>query len=183
MQSEKLIESQIEQTRQIINQVEKLKSLDQKALTWRENPSSWNILECLEHLNLYGDFYLPQIEEKIKSSKTINEVEFKSGWLGNYFAQSMLPKEKLNKMNTFKDKNPLNSDLQKVVIDRFLEQEIRLLDLLNLSRNVSLNKVKIEITISRFIKLKLGDTFLFLINHIIRHMKQIEKIQLKMNAA
>jgi len=171
------IQQCIEQTRQIINQVEKLKSYDLATLTWRANPTSWSILECLEHLNLYGNFYLPQIEDKIKKSNTKNELEFKSGLLGNYFAKSMLPKEKLNKMKTFKDKNPLHAQLDKGVIDIFLSQQIRLLDLLNRSNNISLNKVKIETSISSIIKIKLGDTFQFLINHMIRHLKQIENIK------
>ncbi|KIX22368.1 hypothetical protein SY27_00460 [Flavobacterium sp. 316] len=180
MQSKNLIESLLEQTRQIINQTEKLKNYDLQILTWKENENSWSILECLEHLNLYGDFYLPQIENKIKNSTTKTEFEFKSGILGNYFAKSMLPKEKLNKMKTFKDKNPLNANLDKTVIDQFIKQQIKLLDLLNQSRNVSLNKVKIQTSISSLIKLKLGDTFQFFVNHIIRHLNQIERIQTAM---
>jgi hypothetical protein len=140
-------------------------------------------LECLEHLNLYGDFYLPQIESKIENSTTKNDFEFKSGILGNYFAKSMLPKEKLNKMKTFKDKNPLNANLDKTVIDKFINQQIKLLDLLNQSRNVSLNKVKIQTSISSLIKLKLGDTFQFFINHIVRHLNQIDRIHNAMKNA
>ncbi|WP_291287398.1 DinB family protein [Flavobacterium sp.] len=183
MQSEKLIQMLLEQTRQIINQAEKLKNYDLNALTWRENETSWSILECLEHLNLYGDFYLPQIESEIKQSTTKADVEFKSGILGSYFAKSMLPKEKPNKMRTFKDKNPLNTKLDQSVIDRFVNQQIKLLELLNQSGKVSLNNVKIKISISNFIKLKLGDTFQFLINHMIRHFNQIDRIQIAMKNA
>jgi hypothetical protein len=183
MQSENLIQTLIEQTRQIINQIEKLKNYDLPTLTWKENETSWSIIECIEHLNLYGDFYLPQMENKIKSSNTKNETEFKSGFLGNYFAKSMLPKEKLNKMKTFKDKNPLNAKLDVSVIDKFINQQIKLLDLLNQSRSVSLNKIKIQTSISSLLRLKLGDAFQFFINHAIRHLKQIEKIQTKMTHA
>jgi hypothetical protein len=52
--------------------------------------------------------------------------------------------------------------------------------LLNQSRNVSLNKLKIQTSISSLIKLKLGDTFQFFINHIIRHLNQIDRIQTAM---
>jgi hypothetical protein len=183
MQSEKLIQTLLEQTREIINQAEKLKSYDLNTLTWKENEISWSILECLEHLNLYGDFYLPQIESKIENSTTKTDIEFNSGILGNYFAKSMLPKEKLNKMKTFKDKNPLNANLDKTVINKFINQQIKLLDLLNQSRNVSLNKMKIQISISSLVKLKLGDTFQFFINHIIRHLNQIDRIQTEMKNA
>jgi hypothetical protein len=135
------------------------------------------MLECLEHLNLYGDFYLPQIENHISGASHKSEIEFKSGILGSYFANSMLPKGKLNKMKTFKDKNPLHADLDKTVIDRFLNQQFKLLDLLNEARKVSLNKVKIPISIATFVKLKLGDTFQFFINHMLRHLNQIEDIK------
>lgn len=64
MQSEILIQSLLEQTRQILNQVQKLKIYDLQTLAWKENETSWCILECLEHLNLYGDFYLPLMENK-----------------------------------------------------------------------------------------------------------------------
>lgn len=176
MNSGLLIQNLIEETRKTINQAERLMNIDLKSLTWRQNETSWNILECLEHLNLYGDFYLPQIESKISDSNTKPETEFTSGFLGNYFAKSMLPKEKLNKMKTFKDKNPLNSKLDKTVIEKFIHQQIKLLNLLDQSRSVSLNKVKIRTSISSLIKLKLGDTFQFLINHIVRHINQIEGI-------
>lgn len=183
MNSEFIIQNLIEDTRKTLNQVESLKNIDLNSLKWKENTTSWSILECLEHLNLYGDFYLPQMEKEIKKSTTKSDLEFRSGILGNYFAKSMLPKEKLNKMKTFKDKNPLNANLDKTVIDKFINQQIKLLDLLNQSRNVSLNKVKIQTSISSLIKLKLGDTFQFFINHIIRHLAQIKKIQQAMNNA
>jgi hypothetical protein len=177
MQSENLIQTLIKQSRQIANQVEKLRTIDLQVLTWKGDPNSWNILECLEHLNRYGNYYLSQIENAIKNSSTQSDIKFKSGLLGNYFAKTMLPKAKLNKIKTFKDKNPLNANLDKTVIDQFINQQIKLIDLLSQSTKVSLNKVKIATSISRFIKLKLGDTFQFIINHNIRHLKQIERLQ------
>jgi len=183
MNSELLIQRLLEQTRIAINRTEKLNSIELKRLTWKPNETSWSMLECIAHLNLYGDFYLPQIEQRIKNSNTKAELEFKPGILGNYFAKSMLPKDKLNKMKTFKDKNPLNAKLDKTVIDTFITQQIKLLALLNQSRNVSLNKVKIQTSISSLIQLKLGDIFQFLINHNIRHLNQVDSIQRGMTNA
>lgn len=183
MQSEEFIQSLIEQVRQIMNQAEKLDHYDLPTLTWKRDPDSWNILECLEHLNLYGDYYLPQVAKKINSSGTQPDAVFKNGWLGGYFSKSMLPKEKLNRMNTFKDKNPLDVPLGKEVIGKFIGQQVTLLNLLQRSRTISLNKVKIATSISKLIRLKLGDTFQFFINHIIRHMKQVERIQAEMKQA
>lgn len=176
MQTEQLTKTLIEQTRQIIIQVEKLKKLDDPTLHWRQRAGSWNILECIEHLNRYGNFYLPEMEGAIKNSGKPAEPEFKSGLLGGYFAKSMLPRKRLNKMKTFKDKNPLNASLEKNVIDTFITQQLKLIELLDQSSKVSLNRVKIKTSISKFIRLNLGDAFQVLINHMLRHLLQIEKI-------
>ncbi len=177
MQSEALIDDLLRKTADISRAAEKLKEEESSALTWRPAPDAWNISECLAHLNLYGDYYLPEIERAIHRSATSPESSFKSGLLGGYFAKSMLPKGKLNKMKTFKDKNPLNSDLELSEIDRFIDQQASLSALLRSARKVSLNKVKVKISISNLIRLKLGDTFLFYVNHMRRHMQQIERIE------
>ncbi|UOE42011.1 DinB family protein [Chryseobacterium suipulveris] len=89
MQSAEVIKTVSEQAKLVIEKAEQLANLDLRTLTWRSNESSWNILECLEHLNLYGEYYLPQIENKIQHSTPKEDLEFRSGILGNYFVQSM----------------------------------------------------------------------------------------------
>ena len=98
IRSVELIQDLIERTHININQAKKFNSISTEKLNWRAEQDSWSVLECFEHLNLYGDFYIPEIKIKIESSKTQSKDNFKSGILGNYFAKSMLPKEKLNKM-------------------------------------------------------------------------------------
>lgn len=180
MNSELLIQTLIEDVRLALDRAEKFKSHDISTLTWRESKNSWNVLECLAHLNLYGDFYLPQIESKIRTSATRSDREFISGLLGGYLAKSMLPKGELNRIGTFKEMNPLNRELDEVVIDKFIDQQIKLLTLLNSSRNVSLNKIKIQTSISTLLRLKLGDTFQFLVNHTVRHLDQIDRVMVSL---
>lgn len=168
---------------QHISFADSLNTKTDQELNWKESPESWSILECLEHLNLYGDYYLPEIERSIASSKSIPEPVYKSGFVGNYFANSMLPKEKLNKMKTFKDKNPLNSKLDRQVITRFIDQQNTLIALMEKSKNVSLSVTTVKISIARWIKLRLGDTFRFIIYHNIRHVRQIERVEQKFKIA
>lgn len=171
-----LMDDLIDRTKGVLNSAEQYNRLNSKELNFKVNSESWSILECIEHLNLYGDFYLSEIENKIDESKTKPTIDFKSGLLGNYFAKSMLPKEKLNKMKTFKDKNPLGSDLSKSTLERFIVQQKQMLDLLDRARQINLNKVKTGITIANWIKLKLGDTFRVVIYHNQRHIEQANKI-------
>lgn len=177
IKSEELIEDLIERTRKHLNLGEDLNKLTMEELNWREEEGRWNILECLEHLNLYGDFYLPEIQEKIGTSKYKNEERFRSNWFGEYFADSMLPKEKLNKMKTFKSMNPIMRTLDTFHIERFIAQQKQLLDLLHQAREVSLTKTKTGISISKWIRLRLGDTFRVVVYHNQRHVVQVNKIR------
>ena len=176
IRSVELIQDLIERTHININQAKKFNSISTEKLNWRAEQDSWSVLECFEHLNLYGDFYIPEIKIKIESSKTQSKDNFKSGILGNYFAKSMLPKEKLNKMKTFNDKNPIGSKLDKLTIERFILQQKEMLNLLEKSKKIDLNKTKTAISISKFIKLKIGDTFRVVIYHNERHLVQANKV-------
>ena len=149
--------------------------LSEEELNYRSTENCWSALECIEHLNLYGHFYLPEINRVLKKSDSKTEPVFKSGLLGNYFANSMKPKATLNKMKTFKEMNPIGSDLDKSSIDEFIRQQRSTIDLLSEARQKSLNRIKTSISISRMLKLKLGDTFRFLIFHIERHLDQAER--------
>lgn len=153
------------------------RGLTTEQLNYKASPESWSILECLEHLNLYGDFYLVEMERRILAAKkTEKPGMFKSGLIGNYFAKLMIPKADMKKMKSPKDKNPANSNLSVATIERFLKQQEQLLRLLNMARNTDLIKTKTAISLSPLIKLRLGDTFRFYVYHIERHVAQAERV-------
>lgn len=172
----KLISELRKITEDNIQFAETLLNKSDSELNFRTSAESWSVLECLEHLNRYGNFYIPEINNRIAASKFPPKTEFSSGILGNYFAESMLPKEKLNKMKTFKTMNPIHSKLNKDVVSEFINQQNQLLILLEKSRQINVEKTKTSISISNLIKLKLGDTFRFVIFHNLRHVEQAKNV-------
>lgn len=172
---EELLQNLLEITHENLTSVEQLKQQPLASLNQKQNPESWSVLECIEHLNRYGDFYIPEITNKIQHSKDKSTDFFQSNWLGNYFSKSVAYNKDLNKMKTFKSMNPLNSDLDIQTLEKFIDQQHQIITLLDKAKNVNLDKTKTAISISRLIKLRLGDTFRVLIFHNERHIKQAEK--------
>ena len=156
-------------------EVRRWRPLPMEQLNARPAPEAWSALECLEHLNLYGDYYLPAMQQQMGKSKLAPQQHFRSGLLGNYFANSMLPKAKLNKMKTFQDKNPAGSQLDSGAMERFIQQQELLLQMLEQARNTDIGRIKIPITLSKWIRLKLGDTLRFVIYHNERHIQQARR--------
>ncbi len=156
-----------------IHFAESLRDKSNSELNSRITEGSWSVLECLQHLNLYGNFYLPEISRKISISKTKKKEQFKSGLLGGYFAKAMLHPAKIK---TFKAMNPIYSNLDNSTLDTFIAQQYLTLELISLAHNVDLNKVKTAISISSFIKLRLGDTLRVVIYHNKRHILQAQRV-------
>ena len=170
-----LLENLQADTRQIILTASYLQTMDPGLLLQEPARGKWSVIQVLEHLNIYGRYYLLAIERSVEKSKPANEF-FKPGWLGDYFTRLMKPGENgaiVNKMRSPKDHRPSKYLDVLPVLTTFLEQQHYLLELLESAKSKNLGSTRIPISISRFIRLKLGDTFRFLIAHEQRHFVQI----------
>lgn len=173
--TEDLIHDLQEDTRMIIAAAEHLKTSDKGKLIYQTAPKKWSIVQILEHLNAYGRYYLPAIDKALAESDGSKDAWFNSGRLGNYFTKSMKPTnvfEIKNKMKAMKGYSFPNSLNVEKVLNEFLEQQNTLINLLEIAKDKDLNSIHIPITIAKFIKLKLGDVFRFIIAHEQRHMIQ-----------
>ncbi len=175
-----LLDGLYAQTENHINKaISEWQFISNSQMTAQPAPGAWSASQCLEHLNSYGRYYLPAIERAIaKAACTKPSAHFKSGWLGNYFYKLMLPENNgrvKKKMKSPKDHQPgLELNAAKV-INEFISQLEVLGRLLTQARGIDMNTSRVPISISPFIKLKLGDVFLFLTAHISRHVLQAER--------
>lgn len=96
---------------------------------------------------------------------------------GNYFANVLKVNDgKIKKIKSPKDKNPGNSSLNSTTTDRFIKQLKFLKSLLVQAQIMDLTKVKTAISLTRLIRLRLGDTLRVVVYHIERHIMQAEKV-------
>ncbi len=164
-----------------LEQLSVLQRMSEYELLQQPAPGKWSIAQVLEHLNGYNRFYLAAIETALSNSKKSIAVEYKPGWFGNYFTKLMQPDENSKigkKMSAPKEFNfGPELDAGKVLAE-FEAGQKKLHELLGHGRNADLN-IKVPISLTKLIKLKLGDTFRFVIAHQVRHFLQIERTRLQ----
>lgn len=147
-------------------------------LNFKSSIKQWSILECIEHLNLYSRFYLPEIEKAIIAAPISDSHYFQSNFLGNYFV-NMIKASNSKKIKATRQMDSTGSDLNSLTLNRFIEN-LQILDtLLQKSLRVDLSKVKTAISLTKLLKLRLGDTLRFLVYHNERHILQAKRINLK----
>lgn len=153
----------------------KLRDKKDSALNHHPSEGAWNALQCLEHLNRYGDFYLAEIGNNVsKAKKQTTNKTFKAGFWGKLFTNMMLPKKGMFKMKTFADKNPKAIQLSRKTIDTFIQQQDAWLTLLEKAKQVDLNKNSCKLTLP-LLKMNLGSTLQFNLFHNERHIVQAKK--------
>jgi hypothetical protein len=150
-------------------------NLTSEQLLRQPAPGAWSAAQCFEHLNKYGDYYLPQIRkaiERSRSSKT-NDM-FASSWLGSYFTKMMDPNTGRKKIKTFKEYLPASQLDAHAVVAEFIHQQETILKYVDLAHDADLN-ARIAISLTKLIRLKLGDVLQFVIAHDARHLEQAKR--------
>ena len=175
IQSQVLISELEAATRKCITEATYLKAADPALLLDQPAPGKWSVIQVIEHLNSYDRYYLLAIERSMQDNRPAREF-FTPGWLGNYFTKMMKPTDDgrvVNKMQAPNGHRPSAHLDAFPVISSFIEQQHYLLELLEKARAKDLGRIRVPISLAKFIRLKLGDTFGFLIAHKQRHFIQI----------
>ncbi len=175
--SNTLLELLQSDVREILLQCTALQNTNVTLLTHQPQPGKWSVAQVMEHLNIYSRYYITAIEEKLHLNQSGPNQNFTPGWLGNYFTNLMKPRE--DKTIKSKMKAPANAvpSAQPDVVamlNEFINHQHHLLNLLQIARTANLDYNRIPISLTKLIKLKLGDTFRFFIAHEQRHFLQIE---------
>ena len=178
--SHNLLKGLQEDIQQMLAVANDIQYLPDAHLSRQPQAGKWSIAQVLGHLNSYNRYYLPEINKALqKGSKHKPNPLFKPGWFGNYFTKMMQPGKDgvvANKMQSPKDHRPAEKLNAKTVISEFINGQQKLLNYLQQAERTDMAKLKVPISISRFIKLKLGDTFRFLIAHQLRHFVQLKQV-------
>jgi hypothetical protein len=151
-------------------------NLDDTALNKLSLSGGWSIAQCLDHLNSYGDYYLPLIGKELEAGEKFgNSSQFTGTWLGAYFIRLMEPESGKRKYKAFKAHIPQSALNASEVVAEFVRQQEEMLVYLRRAADSNLDKIKIPISIGKFIRLRLGDVFQFIIAHNERHLRQAKR--------
>jgi len=183
MTTNQLIDIVSKITKENLDYVEsKVVKLSENQLNWRPNPGVWSVAEVLAHLNAYSTYYHPTFMNKIKNTRFKSSKEgFMSSPLGRSAWKSMKLGRANNVKRKFKAPKGHNPSIDHHLVSGndvsdFITEQNDLFEIINKAKNVNLRKIKIPISISKIVRLRLGDALLFVVYHNQRHIQQIKNL-------
>jgi len=156
----------------------KFNNLNEQQKSWRKDAESWSINDVFAHLNEYAKYYHPTFLAKIERTRYTEAKEIfistplgKSAWKSMKLGNARNVKRKFKSPRSY---NPIiNPDILSgnELID-FENGQNQLLSIIDIAQTVNMRKVRIPISISKIVRLKLGDALLFVVYHNERHLQQ-----------
>lgn len=157
--------------------------LSQKDLNWKQNPQTWSVAQCIDHLIVINKTYFPIIQQlRAGTYKTPwhGRFPFLTRFFGNLVYNSVLP-EQQRKTRTFPIWEPSYSELPGDMLVRFAEHQTKLKELIQSSADLVARGTVIASPANRVIVYTLERAFEIILTHERRHLKQalevVEKLK------
>jgi hypothetical protein len=159
-----------------------LRGLSSAQMNWKKDNKTWSVNEILAHLNAYASYYNKTLALRISGTRHREKSEkFVSSPLGRSAWSSMKLGNAQNIKRTIRSPKMYNPSVNPTLLsgnelDTFEQGQLELLDIIKEASKVNLKKVKIPISISKIIRLRLGDALMFVVYHNERHVQQIKNV-------
>jgi hypothetical protein len=158
---------------------QRFRPLSPDLLNRRPSPGRWSVGQCLEHLNIIGGYYLPEIASRINKAMASGSrpaPTAKHGLIGRRFIEAMRAPASTRAFNSPERYAPTGTRLPRTVTEVFSRQLDELLRLVLLARQVNANTVRIPNPLFPLLRFRLTDQLEFLIVHIQRHIAQADAV-------
>jgi DinB superfamily len=146
-------------------------------LRWVPPEGGWSIGLVFEHLikggGLYNDLLDKVISDARRHGVTGGSKRWKPTMVGKFLAKAMRSPRKIPTFQVFEPGRQVSEQ----VLERFLAVQDGLMERITEADGLDLSRVRMRSPLSALIRFNLGDCFLILIDHAIRHLRQVEDLQ------
>src|SRR5688500_4706549 len=120
-------------------------STDPRRFTVRPNPSSWSAAECIAHLSVSTDMFLPVLRKALDEAKQLGvaeNVRLSMDWIGAVLRWSLEPPVR-SRVKTTAPLVPRAVRAKKEAFAEFISLQTKLVDMLHEARGLDLRRAKI----------------------------------------
>ena len=146
-------------------------------LNWRSGPDQWSVGQCLEHLHITNEVYIPPISDSLQGHPQAIVQEITPGWFGRWFIRNYIEPSPTTKKARAPGKIAPPPQVDTSILDRFLSSNQRARELVERARNYDVNRVRFKNPFVPMIRFTVGTGFEILSKHQRRHLLQAERIR------
>jgi len=154
-----------------------LQRLTTTQLNWKPRLDIWSVGQCLEHLCLSNEVYVPPILEALVAAPTGPVEEITPGWFGRWFIRTYIePSTQRSRAKAPRKIAPVASQLTPAIVDRFIASNARAREAIARAQWHDVNRVRFRNPFAPVIRFTVGTGLQLLTRHNHRHLLQAERV-------
>ena len=151
--------------------------LTEEQLNWQPAPGSWSIGQCLEHLCITNEAYMPRLSEALQGKADSPVEQIVPGLLGGWFIRSFVEPSPNTKRVSAPAKIRPASRVSLSVLHRFLAGNKSCRELIVGARSKNVNRIRFWNPLVPGLRFTVGAGLEIISSHERRHLLQAERVR------
>lgn len=148
-------------------------------LNWKPTANEWSIGQCLDHIIITDEQYMPIFEQTVQGTMGRNfwqRLPLLPGLFGGMLYNFVHP-ETTRPVPAPRVFQPSSSSIEPDVFDRFAAHQTRMIGLIQAGQDKPVDALIISSPVAVWMVYSLGDAFRILVAHQYLHLVQAERVQ------
>src|SRR5271166_5936963 len=152
------------------------KALSLEQLNWRPKPDAWSIGQCIQHLVITNEVYLPAIAASLEGCRPDQVEQIVPGGFGRWFIRKYIqPSPDTGRARAPKKIEP-GKHVETSVLDAFLRSNAGMRELIRRANNYNVNRIRFKNPFIPLLRFTIGTGFEIVSKHQSRHLLQAEGV-------
>ena len=149
--------------------------LSPEQLNWQPGLGAWSVGQCLEHLCIANEVYLPAISSSLAGKPISAAQEIRLGWLSRWFVNSYIEPSPQSKHARAPNKIVPGARVEPSVLDRFLRSNQAARELVRHAGDYDVNRIRFRNPFIPVLRFTVGTGLEIVSRHERRHLLQAER--------
>lgn len=146
-------------------------------LNWQPASGAWSIGQCLEHLCLSTEKYLPPVSAALVNQPVSPVQEIVPGWFARWFLRSFIEPSPKTKRGSAPRKIVPSARVEPSVVERFLRGNRETRELIRRAEAYNVNRIRFVNPFISILRFTVGTGFMVTCGHERRHLLQAERVK------
>jgi hypothetical protein len=151
--------------------------LTPEQLNWQPQPGTWSVGQCLEHLCITNEVYLPAISVSLRDRPVSPVQDITLGWFARWFITSFIEPSPKTKRTRAPRKIVPGARVETSVLERFLRSNQAARELIRQAGDYDVNRIRFKNPLFSVLRFTVGTGLQIVARHEQRHLLQAERVK------
>ena len=153
------------------------KGLSPEQLNWKPRPDAWSVGQCLEHLRITNEVYLPAISRALEGRQPVKVQDVNLGWFSRWFIRNYIAPNPGGRRARAPKKSEPATEVQSLILQAFLSSNEVARRLVRRASDFDVNRIRFNNPFLPLLRFTVGTGLEIVAKHQGRHLLQAEGVR------